>query len=63
MRAGMGVIPETAVLWDFEPNPHADEPPRECYSSTAHGVRNAYWMAFTGAAPKDADAHVHNEEL
>ena len=44
----MGGVPPATALWDFEPNPHAHEPPRECYSSTTHGVRNAYWMAFTG---------------
>ena len=32
----------------FERNPHAHAPPRECYSGTQHGTRNAYWMAFTG---------------
>ena len=52
--AGAAAVPEPRTLWDFEPNPYAHEPPRNCYSDDimkgeAHGVRNAYWRAFTGA--------------
>ena len=45
----IGKVPEPQTLWSFEANPHAHAPPTECYSNTAHGVRNAYWMAFSGA--------------
>lgn len=48
-----GSVPEAHILWSFAPNPHAHEKPRECYSLTTHGVRNAYWMAFTGDTAKD----------
>ena len=41
-------VPEFRELWEFSGNPHAHEAPRECYSLTTHGVRNAYWMAFVG---------------
>ena len=64
--AGDGAVPEPRTLWDFEPNPHAHEPPRNCYSADimkgdAHGVRNAYWRAFTGApVPPD---HAGRTEL
>ena len=52
---GAGAVPEPRTLWDFEPNPYAHESPRNCYSEDImkgemHGVRNAYWTAFTGAA-------------
>ena len=41
-------VPEFRELWRFTRNPHAHAAPRECYSLTTHGVRNAYWMAFIG---------------
>lgn len=64
--AGAGTVPEPRTLWDFEPNPHAHKPPRNCYSDDimkgeVHGVRNAYWRAFTGEpAPSD---HAGRSEL
>jgi hypothetical protein len=58
--AGAAAAPEPRTLWEFEPNPHAHLPPRNCYADgimkgEEHGVRNAYWTAFTGAPPGDAD--------
>lgn len=41
-------VPEARMLWEFSANPNADAEPRDCYSGTAHGVRNAWWMAFEG---------------
>lgn len=60
VTAGAGLVPEPRTLWEFEPNPHAHEPPRNCYSDDvmkgdAHGVRNAYWTAFVGALPNHED--------
>lgn len=49
-----GSVPETRMLWRFAPNPHAHEKPRECYSLTTHGVRNAYWMGFRGEDPQES---------
>lgn len=43
-----GTVPESRILWKFAPNPHAHDKPRECYSLTTHGVRNAYWIGFVG---------------
>jgi hypothetical protein len=52
-QSSVGSVPLARFLWGFQSNPHAHEPPRDCYSNTQHGVRNSYWMAFTGApAPK-----------
>ena len=65
--AGVGPVPEPRTLWDFEPNPYAHEPPRNCYSEDimkgdVHGVRNAYWRAFTGA-PSMTGASGSDREL
>lgn len=49
-------VPEFHELWQFTRNPHAHAAPRECYSLTTHGVRNAYWMAFIGDS---ADVTTH----
>ena len=45
----VGNVPEPRILWGFQPNPHSHKPASDCYSGKEHGVRNAYWMAFTGA--------------
>jgi hypothetical protein len=47
---GHGQVPQPRILVPFGPNPFAHAPPVDCYSGTTHGVRNAYWIAFTGAA-------------
>ena len=49
VAAGVGKVPPALMLWEFEENPHAHEAPRDCYSGQTHGVRNSYWMAFTGS--------------
>ena len=49
----VGRVPDVRTLWPLAPNPHAHAAPKEsgCRAdSEAHGVRNAYWMAFAGAA-------------
>ena len=46
---GVGAVPEARYLWEFEANPHAHSPPKDCYGGTQHGVRNSYWLALTGA--------------
>jgi hypothetical protein len=49
------------ILWRFAPNPHAHAPPRNCYEAETHGVRNSFWMAFSGArAPHHAPANVRS---
>ena len=48
----LGATPAARMLWAFEPNPHAHLPPQSCLPNEAgeyaHGVRNSYWMAFSG---------------
>jgi hypothetical protein len=71
MAAGLGdakksssPVPEFRELWKFERNPHAHEAPRECYSLTTHGVRNAHWMAFSGdVSPLETEASRTKTEL
>ena len=36
-------IPEARLLWEFSPNPFAHANPKECYTLSEHGTRNAYW--------------------
>jgi len=52
--AGSGAVPQAITLWDFQPNPHAHEPPKNCYIGDQHGVRNSYWVGFKGDKPKMA---------
>jgi len=55
-------IPEARLLWEFSPNPFAHANPKECYTLSEHGTRNAYWMAFTGA-PDGANFGDMKDEL
>eukprot|EP00039_Didymoeca_costata_P013600 m.209829 g.209829 ORF g.209829 m.209829 type:complete len:151 (-) comp15819_c0_seq20:1594-2046(-) len=41
-------VPRAKIIWDFQQNPFAHAPPRNCYGGTEHGVRNSYWMSFKG---------------
>ena len=59
-------IPEIVTLWEFEPNPHAHAPPKNCYSDAImegreHGVRNSFWIGFKGA-DEDEDEDEDDDE-
>ena len=58
----LGAVPEPHTLWPVQPNPHASEPPKDCLGDEQHGVRNGYWMAFTGARSPGQESH-HEDEL
>ena len=62
---GVGAVPEARYLWEFEANPHAHLPPKDCYGGTQHGVRNSYWLALTGtrAGTKAGGGGAGKEEL
>ena len=51
--APLPALPALKMLWEFEQNPHIAGEPTSCEADPetgefAHGVRNAYWIAFEG---------------
>ena len=55
-------MPPARPLWKFAQNPHAHAPPVSCHGDF-HGVRNAYWMAFTGLPQDMEDNQKKKREL
>lgn len=55
-------LPAARTLWTFEPNPQAHRDPIDCLEKPyRHGVRNAFWVAFSGAAATANGAPGHEE--
>ena len=57
-------LPTARMLWQFERNPNAHQPPVDCLAKPyRHGVRNSFWTAFVGeiAVAGDAKQKGHDE--